>query len=177
MRSRAALLALLALGLTLLGWALFARETDEEAIRRRLDTIAAAVAIAPDERVVARALRVKEALSESVARDARIAVPELGERLDRDELVGAAAQAGQRWKTGSLAWDEVEVTLHGEHAARVTAIARLDGTAGGEPRSDARPVTIDLARRDGEWIVTSLAVEPREPTEDGDAIDQGDDGD
>ena len=53
MRSRIGLLALLALGRALIGWALFGRETDEEAIRRRLDAIAEAVAIHEGEGVSA----------------------------------------------------------------------------------------------------------------------------
>lgn len=161
MRSRVALLALLALGLSFVGWALFARETDEEAIRRRLDALAAAVAIEPEEGVVARALRVKEGVEESVAPEARVSIPEIGERLDREQLVGAAVQAGQRWRAGHVVLDGVQIAMRGDGAARVEATARLEGTSGGEPRSDAREVAIELARRDGAWIVTAIDVEPR----------------
>lgn len=160
MRSRLALLALLAVGLGLIGWAVFARETDEEAIRRRLEVIAAAVAIVPEEGVVPRALRVKEGLEESVAKDARVAIPELREQLDRESLVGAAVQAGQRWSSGRVTYRDVRIEKRGEDVAHVRATAVLDGTSGGAPRSDERPITVDLREVDGEWIVTGIEVEP-----------------
>lgn len=160
MRSRLALLALLAVGLGLVGWALFARETDEEAIRRRLEVIAGAVAILPEEGVVPRALRVKEGLEESIAKDATIAVPELRERLDRETLIGAAVQAGQRWSSGRVSYRGLSIEKRGDGQAHVSATAVLDGTSGAEPRSDERSVSIDLRRVDGEWVVTRLEVEP-----------------
>lgn len=167
MRSRLVLLALLAAGLGLIGWALFARETDEEAIRRRLEAIAVAVAIVPQEGVVPRALRVKEGLEESITKDARIVVPELRESLDRETLVGAAVQAGQRWSTGRVSYRDVSIEKRGEGAAHVRATAVLDGTTGAEPRSDERAIAVDLRRIDGEWIVTGLEVVPADEGDEG----------
>jgi hypothetical protein len=159
MRSRLGLVALVAVGLALLGWAIFARETDEEAIRRRLDAISAAVAIVPDEGIVPRAGRVKSGLVESVEKQATISIPEVGERVDRETLIGAAVGAGQRWRTGELGWSDVTITVRGETAS-VDATAKLTATGGGQPRSDERKVALDLRKADGEWIVTGVVVSP-----------------
>ena len=102
----------------------------------------------------------KDGLEESIAKDARIAVPELRESLDRETLVGAAVQAGQRWSSGRVSYRDVSIEKRGEGAAHVRATAVLDGTTGAEPRSDERAIRVDLRTIDGEWIVTALEVIP-----------------
>jgi len=166
MRSRLVLFALLAVGLGLLGWAIFARETDEEAIRRRLDALAAAVVIVPDEAVVPRALRVRQGLQEGIERRARIDVPDVGVQLDRDELVAAAVQAGQRYRAGDVAWSDVRVEVRTGTEAHVEATAKLTATGGGgEPRSDERAVSLDLRKVEGTWLVTAIDVAPGDAAE------------
>lgn len=165
MRSRLGLVALVAVGLALLGWAIFARETDEEAIRRRLDAIAAAVAIIPDEGILPRAGRVKSGLVESLEKQATVTIPEVGERVDRETLIGAAVGAGQRWRTGDLSWTDVTVAVRGD-TAHVDATAKLTATGGGQPRSDERKVALDLRKADGEWVVTAVDVSPSAREED-----------
>ncbi len=157
MRSRLILVALVALGLALIGWALFARETDEEAIRRRLEAIAAGVSILPDEGLLPRAGRVKGALVESFTKDATVTIPEVGERIDREALIGAAIGASQRWSAGDLGWSDVEIAVRGE-TAHVDATAKLVATGGGAPRTDERKVALDLRKADGEWVVVAIDV-------------------
>ncbi len=159
MRFRLGLIALFALGLGLIGWALFLRESDEEAIRRRLDTISRAVRIDPQEGVVARALKVRGGFDASFDKTARVKAPELGEQLDRDLLVGVATQASQRWTSGELGWSDVVVVVREGGTAHVDATAQLTGTTRGEPGDEERKVSIDLRKHEGEWIVTSLVVE------------------
>lgn len=153
------MVALVALGLGLIGWALFLRESDEEAIRRRLDSISRAVQIVPEEGVVARALKVRGGFDASFDRTARVKIPELGEQLDRDALVGLATQASQRWTSGELGWADVAVTVAEDGATgHVDATAKLSGTQRGEPGDEERRLAIDLRKHEGEWIVTSLEV-------------------
>jgi hypothetical protein len=166
MTSRIGLIALLAVGLALIGWAIFLRESDEEAIRRRLDAISAAVFIDPSEGTVARALKVKGGFDESIARDAAIAVPEIDERLDREALMGFAIQAPQRWSSGALGWEDVVVKVEQGQSAHVNAVARLGGSGRRGQGDEQRRVALDLRKVEGDWVVTSISVEDPEATAD-----------
>jgi len=158
MRNRALLLGIIGLGLCLIGWAIFGRETDEEAIRRRLMELSTKVSIDPSEGIVVRGFRLKRDLPDYLAEDAKFHVPQVGGDMSRGEVIASAIGAATRWPSAQIGWSGVEVTLGGPSAAHLQGLAELTRRDDGGARSTERKITIDWVKRDGDWMVQSLDV-------------------
>lgn len=164
MRNRAVLVGIIAIGLALIGWAVFGRETDEEAVRRRLVEMSAMLAIEPSEGIVIRGLRLKRDLPDYFVEDANVKVPQAGGDMTRNEMIASATAAQTRWPAAHVSWSNVEVTLDGRGGAHLEGIAELTRTDGGTARSTERNVTIEWVKK-GDWMVRELVV-GGEPVED-----------
>jgi hypothetical protein len=158
MRNRVVLLAIIAAGFALIGWAVFGRETDEEALRRRLVEMSTALEINPTEGLVVRGLRLKRDLPDYLVEEAKFHVPQAGGDMTRTEVIASATAAQTRWPSARIGWSGVDVTLDGRGGARVVGTAELtrDGDVG--PRTTPRKVTMDWVKKDGEWMVRTLDV-------------------
>lgn len=160
MRSRAVLVVVIAVGLALIGWAIFGRETDEEAIRRRLAEMSEVLAIDPSEGLVVRGLRLKRDLPGYLTDDATFQVPEAGGDMTRNEVVSSATAAATRWPSAVVGWSDVAVVLDGRGGAQVEGDAELTRRDEGGGRSTRRHVSMAWTK-DGAWKVRTLAVGAR----------------
>jgi hypothetical protein len=162
-RDRLLLAGGVAIGLSLIGYALFSRETDEEQIRRKLDELEQAVGVSGEpENVVVRGARVKGDFAKIFDKQVRISIPELTTSTSgREDLVGLAAKAGTWFETLELDFEDVKVEA-GEIGASVSTRAVLVASRRGRGlQKDDREVTFSLMKDDGDWKIDSVSVAPK----------------
>jgi len=153
-----------ALGLGVAGTAYFLISSDEDEIRALLTRAARAVSL-PAERgnPAFFALGMKGELKEILAPGARVTAPELGERgASVDDLVGAAMQYGEAYRSTSVGFASVSFTRLEKQSATIDAEVTLEAVGGaGDVRRDRRHATIEVTKADGDWKIASVLVGPR----------------
>lgn len=140
-------------------WLTVFRPSEEDKIRKALDRFVRAVAVKPDDNIIARTGRLKTELKDTVSDDVYVVVPDLGIRvIGRPLLVENATKAGLVFQTADC--DLTGMTIKVDDAAttaKVDALAVVTGTRGGERKIDKRAVHF-LLRKDGDWRITTIDV-------------------
>jgi hypothetical protein len=152
----------LLVGVALVGYALFARPSDDEQIRDQLDRLAAAVSFAEGGSTPLRALHLRGEFAEIFTPQARAEVDEIGLReTGRDALVAAALQASSLARSLDVRFVSVRVTLAEDRGtARAIASAWVQAVRrGGDPDGGERAVGCHLVKTDGRvWQLTACRV-------------------
>jgi hypothetical protein len=139
---------------------------DEARIRARLDALARAVAVTPDDasaNPLVRYGRLNEAFAPIFDPEVRVCIPVLpGDPSGRRALVTLATEAPARFASLKVEFDHVHIKLDPPGtSALVAATAHLRGEPRGEPaRADDRAVDLRFAKVDGEWQITTVTVWP-----------------
>jgi hypothetical protein len=145
-------------------WLTIFRPSEEDRIRDVLNRFTKAVAVKPDDNVIARAGRVNAELKETVTDDVHVDVPDLSVRVsNRKALVGSATSVSG--VVTSATCELTGMTIKVDDAtttAKVDAIAIVSGDRGGEHKVDKRPVHF-LLRKDGSWKITTIDVAVAQP--------------
>jgi len=158
-------LAVLVLGLALLGYAVLWAPTEEEKIRAVLDHLERTVHTGEDtgKNPLVRSGTLREAFREIFDKDVSYRIPELTTgKSGREHLVEIATQGTATLTTFDVDFTGVDVEHSGDSPlARVTTVARLNAFRGAEryERSD-RKVTFDFLKADGDWRISSFRVFP-----------------
>ena len=155
------------IGLLLIGYALFSRETDEEQIKRKLDELEEAVHVSGDaENVVVRGARLNGDFEKIFDQKVRISIPELTSAASgRQDLVGLATKAGTWFETLDIDFESVSIEA-GDIGAQVNTRAVLVASRPGRGlQKDERDVRFSLMKDDGEWKIDSVSVAPRDEQE------------
>lgn len=164
--SRRRLLAIggVALGVVLVGWAIFGRENDEDKIRGQLAKLEGLIRVQGDPpNLVVRALMLKREFAELFDRDVRVDIPEVSDmRSGRDDLAGLAAQE-QRWfSTLDVSFRSIDIQLNNARtSAQVAAIAHVQALRNGGTAVERDERHIDFLfgkDQDGRWLISSLSV-------------------
>jgi hypothetical protein len=161
-RSRRTLLfsvaALAALGVA----ALIFVDHDERRIRKQIAALEAALASRPDQDRQARAAHLAQGLSESVAHDVVVEIPDYPELTrGRAGLADVAERAGDDREGLALVARDVEVRFDSERQAASVSLRAELSRPGDELHKDVRDVRLRFERRAGAWLVTSIQVAPR----------------
>ena len=155
------------LGLGLIGYAVFSRETDEEQIRRRLTELADAVHLDAERgNPAVRGLELRGRFAELFEKDVRAQIPELGSsRQTRDDLAALAAQSSAYFQSLDLDFQKVDVQLDGTRSgARVSSVVVMTATRRTDPapERDEREVTFRFVKTDDPgWRIAELVVGER----------------
>ena len=171
MRRWLAILGVL-LGIGMIGYALFARATDEEQIREQLARLAAAISFTEAGNPAARALHLRSAFSELFTPEAEVTIAELGiQQRGREELVATTLQASGLARRLEVELTSVQILVAEDRTAASAAATALVAAVrrGGEPDVGEREVRFDLVRGpDRTWRVASSRVygPGEEPEED-----------
>lgn len=127
------------------------------AIQRRLGRVAATLSAPAGESDPARLARIAR-LRDFLAEDIHVRIaPDAAEITSREALLAALVAL----KVDAGGWDvqfvDLKVTLESDEAARAHMTVEIAGrdTRTGEPTLDARSADVEVARRDGDWVVTS----------------------
>jgi hypothetical protein len=149
------------LGVGIAAWALFARKSDEEQIRERLDRLAHVAGVeAPDENPIFRGKRMQNEFQVLFTPSVRVDISELGSMGEgRDGLVAAATRAGNLYRTAEIEIKPERVQIvEGSNAATVQATAVLTGDRGQGPVKDQRRVSFGFAKTKDGWQIDSVVV-------------------
>lgn len=158
--------AAVVVGVSLALWALFAKKSDEELIRERLDELAHVVAVDGDENLIFRGNRMKDKLSKIFTPAVRVDIQELAGRTSgRDELVLIATKAGTYFRHAEVDIDADSIdVIAGSNSATVRGSATITGDRGSGPQRDERRVTFGFAKVDDEWMIDSVVVTAKDPS-------------
>jgi hypothetical protein len=161
---RRVFLAVGALGLLVAGGAYFLISDDEDEIRELLAEAANASSLPADRGNPAFfALGMKSRLGDVLAPGAKVHAPELGDGgAGLEELVGAAMQYGEAYRSASVRFDDVHFARLEDRAASVNATVELSAIgAAGDARRDRRTAQIEVTKIDGKWKIASVEVGPK----------------
>lgn len=154
----------LILGLSVVGYAILAPENDEELIAVVLDDLADAVSFdVPISNPVFFGSRLADRFEAIFAETVTIRVLEVQRTAPpkRSHLALAAAQAMSRYGSLHASFSDLEISIH-DSVAQVDAVVHVEGNHGGEFRKDSRPVSIELSKEGGDWLIVNLVVEAPE---------------
>lgn len=152
---------LIVLGLGTIAYALLSSETEEEAIERKLATVADAVGIREDESLLFRRARLNSVFKATLGNDVSVLVPDWGlTRRGRDEILQLATRVGTRYPSGTVELNDLDVALGpGADRASVTATATLTSTRGSHAfEQQSRGVQFELSLKGGDWYVDTITV-------------------
>jgi hypothetical protein len=164
---RVALAALVAILLAAAGY--FAlRPTDESRIHAQLARLAAAVRVTEADlqtNPIGRFAHVSGVFEELFEPDVRVSIPELTSlQSGRRELAELVAGAPSYVRSFDVDFANVTVKIDDARAsALVGAAVKVKAVdREGKSRADRRAVDFRFAKVDGEWIITTLTVWPRD---------------
>jgi hypothetical protein len=135
------------------------RPSEEDRVRQVLERFAKAVAVKPDDNILARAGRVKSELKETVTDDVHVDVADLSIRVsNRQALAEHATKASLVFSSADCELTGMAIKLDDSSTtAKVDALALVTGMRGGERKIDKRPVHF-LLRKDDGWKITTIDV-------------------
>jgi hypothetical protein len=153
-----------ALGLLVIGYAVFAKPSDEELIRAKLDRLAEVVSFSDGAgNPVFRAARLDGEFADLFTEDVRISIPELSSVAQgRRPLAGLAARGSSYAQSLDVDFQDVDVQLiGGSSAAQVKAVASLTAQRGGRLQQDRRRVGFGFTKRDGDWLIDAVSAQTK----------------
>lgn len=137
------------------------RASDEDKIRKVISTFASIVSVKENDNVIARTARMRSRMQEVVRDDVAVRVEEL--HIDvrgRQKLEDDAAKAGLLYSDAECTFIDAKVEIDPAATfAKVDATALVTAKAGGERTLHKRHVHF-LLRKDGDWKIDTLDVEP-----------------
>ena len=149
-------------------WLTVFRASDDARIREQLAKLAAAVRVTADDaqtNPIGRFAHVNDAFTKLFDRDVRVSIPELTS-LDsgRRPLAELATSAPRVFRSFDVDFSDIEVKIDdAKSSALVGATASVSAVEqGNTPRADKRAVDFRFAKQDGEWLITSLTVWPKD---------------
>jgi len=158
----ALLLAAVLVGAALFKW----WPSDERAVRRQLDALADTITVPSTDTEFSRVTRLTE-LRNIFSPDARFHFDDRGDgQLSRDEVMALA----ERWSPPpggvfvSFPDPRVEIAAGRAAVALTAKMSRRDGQTG-ETHVELRPASLEMAKGENGWLITSVDVGPARPEE------------
>lgn len=147
-------------GVGLVGYALLAKDTDQELIRARLHQLTMAVRVDKGDSALMRSARVRRAFDEVLAPGVVVRIPDLPDPgQGRDALLGLAVRAGRRYQTAQVDLSDTSVQLGpGKNGANVKSEATLTATDSGGLHRQHRHVVFRFTRGKDGWRISSIEV-------------------
>lgn len=160
--SRAGLGAAAALGLALIGYAVFSRQTDEERITEVLNELEDSVGFESPPNPIAHAASVRGRFADLVSPDVVVDLPERGMvARGRDDLVRLAVAGTARMQRFDVTLTVERLDVIGDSANASVEVA-TEATLGSDPRLSTRHADLQFVKADGDWLLASAHVRPRD---------------
>ncbi len=152
-------LIVVAAGIGLAGYAVFAGKSDQERIADQLERLERVVEISGDENLLLRGSRIRGEFQEIFVKDVAVKIPELTSLgSGRAPLAGVATQAGARFSSADIDFGKLDISV-GNAGANVKAPVTLTANdRAGRVRCDRRQVRIGFVKVDGDWLISSVRV-------------------
>jgi hypothetical protein len=126
------------------------------AVKHRLGEVAAALSVPENESDLARVTRLAQ-LRRYLGDDLRIKIASIPDVVSRDVALAAAGAWRPPPGSGSVRFADVQVFIDSEAAAHAYLAVQLTSAdrESGQPTIDSRDASVGLAKRNGEWVVTT----------------------
>lgn len=152
----------MALGVSLIGYAVFARETDEEKILGALGRIERTVRIDADTATnpLIRAGQLKRDYSEIFDKNVTYRIPDLSSGSTLESLVHLTVQSSMALTTLDVGFSKTDLQLaNPPTSAVVKTVAKVRAFHGTSPYEESqRDVRFEFTRSGGDWRITSFNV-------------------
>ena len=156
--SRAVLATAAALGLGLIGYALFSRPTDEERIAELLSEIDHAVSFESPPNPLTHVANLRGRFAELVTPDVLVRVPERNfVARGRDDLTRLAAAATTRLQSFDVSFTIESLDIDGD-SAHANVEVLTDAALGNDPRQGTRQAELRFVKSDGDWLLSEARV-------------------
>jgi len=156
--SRAVIAAAAALGLGLIGYALFSRQTDEERIADVMTQLEKAVGFESPPNPLTHAGALRGRFADLVAPDVLVDVPERNLiARGRDDLTRLAVAGTVRMQSFDVTFTLENLTVDGD-TAKASAEVLTEITQGSEPRMSSRKADLEFVKADGDWLLSAAHV-------------------
>jgi hypothetical protein len=132
------------------------------AVKRRLGEVAAALSTTSDEDDVSRLARLAQ-LRKYLARDIRVRASERGQDLaSRDAVLAIVGGFHPAADSFEVRFTDTQVFVDADTAAHayMTVDVITPDRQSGQPTIDSRYASVDLARVDREWVITTAELKP-----------------
>jgi hypothetical protein len=132
------------------------------AVKRRLGEVAAALSVTPHEAAVGRIARLAQ-LRTYLAPDIRVRVGEPSQEIaSRDTVLSLIGSFRPAADTFSVRFTDTQVFVDAEAAAHAYMIVEVitPDLQSGQPTIDSRSASVDLAKVDREWVITTAELKP-----------------
>jgi hypothetical protein len=150
------------LGLALVGYAIFASQSDEEQIRERLEQLSRAVDVDDSENLLFRKTRIEREFARIFTTDVRVNITELGRSADgRASVAQLATLAARQYRS-------LDVEISPETVSVGSGSASVDGevtvlSSDQDLSRAARAVAFKLVKSDDQgWQISAIRVEAGE---------------
>ena len=123
-------------------------------VKKRLGEVAEALSVPADDKDLGRVTRIAQ-LRHYLADDIHVHVGAAPELTSRDTVLGAVGAFTAPSGGWDVAFADVQIVM--ESPATAHAFVSVEITTRdpqGQPAMDSRDASINLARRDGEWVIT-----------------------
>lgn len=126
------------------------------AVKLRIGEVAAVLSVPENESDLARVTRLAR-LRRYLAEDLRITIGTVPERVSRDLALAAAGSWRPHPGSGDVRFADVQVFIESATAAHAYLAVQLTSVdrESGQPTIDSRDASVGLAKRDGEWVITT----------------------
>ena len=157
-RSRAVIASAAALGLGLIGYALFSGETDEERIAEVLTELEETVSFEAPPNPLTHAATLRGRFAELVAQDVVVKVPERSfVARGRDDLTRLAVAGTTRMQSFDVTFTLENLRVDGD-AATASVEVLTEAAQGHEPRMSTRHADLEFVKADGDWLLSRAHV-------------------
>lgn len=147
----AAVIAVLLIVAALVKW----WPSDKRDVQHVLDAVADVLSVPPTEADVSRAARLAD-LRSYFADTVLIRLPE-AHIPNRDAMMAIAEQYSPPPGGVFVEFQDVNISAPGDNTAHVRLTARISRKTGdNDTTSEDRPASLDLAKRDGNWLITNV---------------------
>ena len=132
------------------------------AVKRRLGEVAAALSVTSQEAEVGRIARLAQ-LRKYLAPDIRVRLGEPGQEIaSRDTILALVGSFRPSTDTFDVRFTDTQVFVDAEAAAHayMTVEVITPDHQSGQPTIDSRNASVDLAKVDREWVITTAELKP-----------------
>jgi ketosteroid isomerase-like protein len=156
--SRAVIATAAALGLGLIGYALFSRQTDEERIADVMAQVAEAVGFESPPNPLTHAAALRGRFADLVASNVIVDVPERNLiARGRDDLTRLAIAGTARMQRFDVSFTLENLTVHGDTATASVEVL-TEAAHGNDPRMSTRHADLEFVKTDGDWQLSRAHV-------------------
>lgn len=161
MKRRVAAIAAV-VGAVLVGYAFLSAPSDEERIAEALTRLETVLSFESPPNVLTRTAALNASFEELLVPEAQLQISERGiSATTRREIAALASRATSAFQRFEVDFSDVTTEVS-DGSARTSLSVTVEAQRGSELRRDERRAQLGFVERDGDWLLASVDVSPRQ---------------